>query len=516
MHADKHCDSPAISADGRFVVFDSTTNLLDPADTSTTRDVFRRDLVAGTTVLISYATNGRGGDRGSSIGRVTPDGNLVVFESTATNLVSGDFNNKSDVFVRDVAAGTTTRMSLSSSGTAGGDDSTSANITPDGAFVVFDSLSTNLVSSDTNAASDIFRRDRVNKITARVSLSDSDAEANGRSNKPSISADGNLVAFESRATSLGTADSNGYTDIDLRDIAAGTTRKISVGWNGSQPTNDCFDPQFSADGRFVAFDSAASNLAAGDSNGKLDCFLRDRVDGKTLLISRASDGSAGNGDSTRAVPSADGRFILFASFADNFTPFDDNQTQDVFLHDREEDTTDLVSVALDGTVASDYSEALDFSDDGRLALFQSSAKDLVAGSNANWVKTLLRDLQAGVTEQVSLNWDGSFVLSECRFGRMSDDGRFVTASSRPPSASTSAPTRSRTTPAGSPVGRATTVATSCSARRRPTSRRPTPTTPATCSCATAGAARRAISRCRTPVSSRRSASTHPRSAAMAT
>ena len=116
VDADKHCDSPAISADGRFVVFDSTTKLLDPADTSTTRDVFLRDLVAGTTVLISYATDGHGGDRASSIGRVTLDGNLVAFESAATNLVSGDLNNKSDVFVRDVASGSTARMSVSSSG----------------------------------------------------------------------------------------------------------------------------------------------------------------------------------------------------------------------------------------------------------------------------------------------------------------------------------------------------------------------------------------------------------------
>lgn len=378
VDANRNCDSPEISAEGLFVAFDSTATMLDPADTSSTRDVFLRDLAAGTTVLVSVATNGRGGDRASSLARLTANGAYVVFQSDATNLVSGDFNNQSDVFLRDIAGKVTRRMSVSSSGAAGNDASANGRASDDGAFVVFDSLATNLDAADGNGVGDIFRRDVAAGVTTRISLTDADAEANGRSLTPDISDDGTLVVFASFATNLVSGDSNGFADIYLRDLVAGTTRRLSLSATGAQPTNDCVDPVISGDGRFVAFGCYADNLVPHDTNGIHDVFVVEVATGAIERASLDNSGRESDGWSLRPSLSNDGRFVGFLSDGTNLGAGDWNNQRDFFVRDRQLGMTSWLSLGDQHQSGSNICEGGAICGDGSRAVFASKNPGFVA------------------------------------------------------------------------------------------------------------------------------------------
>lgn len=267
------------------------------------------------------------------------------------------------------------------------------------------------------------------QVTGLVSIAADGTQADAICNAGDVSADGRFCVFTSWTRKLVPGTLNIKVHVFVADRDSGAIELAAVDSSGVQANEDALRPRISGDGRFVVFETLASNLAPGDFNGKLDCYLRDRELGITERISVSSSGAGGSGDSFRPVVSDDGRYVLFTSFAQNFAAGDDNDTADVFLRDRELGTTTLVSVALDGGVASSYSESADLTPDGRLALFRSSATDLVAGSNAGWNKMILRDLALGITEQVSLTWDGAFPAGDCIDGRITPDGRFVTFTS---------------------------------------------------------------------------------------
>jgi Tol biopolymer transport system component len=334
--------SPAISADGRFVAFESTASNLVAGDTNESTDVFVRDRVAGTTERVGVASDGAQANSDSYSPVISADGRFVAFESLASNLVVGDTNGSGDVFVRDRVAGTTERVGVASGGAQANRDSLSPAVSADGRFVAFESTASNLVAGDTNSTRDVFVRDRVAATTERVSVGSDGAQANGYSLLPAISADGRFVAFESYASNLVAGDTNESTDVFVRDRVAATTERVSVA--------DSLSPVISADGRFVAFASYASNLVAGDTNGSRDVFVRDRVAGTTERVSVASGGAQANRDSHRAVISADGRFVAFLSTASNLVAGDTNGSGDVFVRDRVAATTTLVSVGRKLTV----------------------------------------------------------------------------------------------------------------------------------------------------------------------
>jgi len=197
----------------------------------------------------------------------------VVFESDASNLVPGDTNGRYDIFLRDRQTDTTTRLSVSSAGTQGNDSSLAPSISADGRYVVFESDASNLVPGDTNGRYDIFLRDRQTGTTTRLNVSSTGTQGNGVSGRPSISADGRYVAFNSDASNLVPGDTNGRNDIFLRDRQTGTTTRLSVSSTGVQGDGHSYDPFISADGRYVAFNSHATTLVPGDTNGKQDIFL---------------------------------------------------------------------------------------------------------------------------------------------------------------------------------------------------------------------------------------------------
>ena len=230
------------------------------------------------------------------------------------------------------APGVTTRASVASDGTQGNDDSWSSALSADGRYVAFQSAAGNLVAGDTNGTWDIFVRDRTTGATTRVSVASDGTQGNSASSAPVLSADGRTVAFYSSASNLVVGDT-GWADVFVRDLTTGVTRRVSVASDGSQANSDSVIPALSADGRYVAFVSLASNLVAGDTNGQSDVFVRDLAMGQTVRVSFASDGAQANGWSRSPTISADGRYVAFTSTASNLVPGDTNTVEDVFVRD---------------------------------------------------------------------------------------------------------------------------------------------------------------------------------------
>ena len=249
-----------------------------PGDTNFNFDAFVKDRLTGSVERVSLASNG------TQIGacsdaRISGDGRFVVF-ITSQGIVPGDTNGTYDVFIRDRVALTTTRVSVGNGGVQANGASFYTAINGDGRFVAFAADATNLVAGDTNAGRDVFVRDRLTGTTERVSVNSAEAQTTTGGNSvisfPSISADGRFVIFDSFAPDLVAGDTNSKSDVFARDRLAGTTSRVSVTSAGAQANNQSYSYSVSADGRFVAFYSDATNLVAGDTNGFTDIFLRDR------------------------------------------------------------------------------------------------------------------------------------------------------------------------------------------------------------------------------------------------
>ena len=387
--------------------------------------------LAQTTERVSIATGGTEGNNGSYTGAISADGRFVAFYSSATNLVSGDTNGFVDVFVHDGQTGATERVSVATGGAeATGGDSYGAAISADGRFVAFESDATNLVSGggDSNGNRDIFVHDRQTGTTERVSVATGGAEANGSSSTPAISADGRFVAFVSNATNLVNGDNNHHVDVFVHDRQTGTTERVSVATGGAEENIGSFNPAISADGRFVAFESDATNLVSGggDSNGNRDIFVHDRQTGTTERVSVATGGGqATGGNSNSAAISADGRFVAFSSGATNLVTGDGNGKNDIFVHDRQTGTTERVNVRTGGAEANLTSDTPAISADGRFVAFESDATNLIGGDSNAARDIFVHDRQTGTTERVSVASGGSQATSASADPVVSADGRFV-------------------------------------------------------------------------------------------
>jgi Tol biopolymer transport system component len=326
-----------ISANGRYVVF-SSYDALVPQDTNGTSDVYLRDRTTRQTVRLSVSATGAQGNGISDIPQITPDGRFVLFASEASNLVPGDTNGEKDVFLRDLQLGTLQRVSLTSTGGQANGSSPHGSISADGRYVVFQSAASNLVPRDTNGADDMFVRDRTSGTVERVSVSSSGAEATGGglgavTQGGSISADGRFVGFDSYATNLVPGDTNGRSDAFVHDRVTGVTERVSVNSAGAQANATVWEGGMSADGRFVVLVSEATNLVAGDLNGLADLFVRDRQAGTTVRASLNSLGVQANGETAGGTISADGQLVLFITNATNLVDNDTNALFDIYAHE---------------------------------------------------------------------------------------------------------------------------------------------------------------------------------------
>ncbi len=322
---------PSVSGDGRFVAFASNANNLVLGDNNNTTDIFLRDLLTFTTTRISVDSLGNQSNAASINPTISADGRFIAFESDATNLVMGDINNARDIFLHDTLTGMTAQISKNSLGDKANLSSFNPTISADGRFIAFDSFATNIVAGDTNNTRDVFWHDTLTGITSSISVDVLANQGDFSSIAPSISNDGRFIAFESTATNLIPGDTNGVRDIFVRDIVNGITTRVSVDIFGNQVTRSSFAATISDDGRFVAFDSFDPLLVPGDSNGTNDIFVRDLLNGVTTRISVNDRGLEGNFSSFNPTISASGEVVAFDSFATNLVMRDVNNSRDVFV-----------------------------------------------------------------------------------------------------------------------------------------------------------------------------------------
>ena len=360
-----------ITEDGRFTAFTSFATNLVAGDTNGQKDVFVHDRTTGTTIRASLGSAGQQSNgRCDNVG-VSADGRYVVYMSEADNLVSLDFNARRDVFLFDRTFGTSRIVSMGPGGFSGNGSSESPSISADGRFVCFWSSASDLVPGDTNGVGDIFVWDRVTDQTQRVSTDTFDNQGNGNCGRPHIARGGRYVVFESESSNLALADFNGLRDVFWKDTLTGQIFRIA---GSSLQTNGVSrSPRVSADGRITVFESMATNLVSGDTNGVSDCFLFDVTGGGVERFSVATGGLEANNHSQRPSISADGQWIAFQSGADNLVPQDDNDRQDVFLRHRVFGWTERLSERSDGSDFVAFSNYPSVSSDGRFVAFLSTA-----------------------------------------------------------------------------------------------------------------------------------------------
>jgi hypothetical protein len=382
---------------------------------------------------VSVDPGGAQGNLSSYTPAISADGRYVAFHSTANNLVPGDANGFSDIVVKDRQSGVTSLVSVDSAGAQGNGHCYQPSVSGDGRYIAFYSLANNLVPGDTNGFADIFVHDCQSGSTTRASVDSAGAEANASCLYPSISADGRYVTFWSAASTLVAGDTNGWADVFVHDNQTGLTTRVSVDSAGAEGNSNSYQSNISADGRYVAFWSHASNLVAGDTNGFADSFVHDRQTGQTTRISLDSAGGQGDSNSYLGSISADGRYVAFFSYATNLVPGDTNGWSDEFVHDRLTGTTEIVTVATNGTQGNGESGyyAVSISADGRFVVFWSEATNLVAGDTNGFEDVFVRDRQSGTTTRVSVDTSGAEGNNNSGylFTSISADGRYITFSS---------------------------------------------------------------------------------------
>jgi List-Bact-rpt repeat protein/VPS62-like protein/thrombospondin type 3 repeat protein/WD40 repeat protein len=384
----------SISASGRYIVFESSSDNLVSGDLNNTSDIFLRDTLEDSILRVSVDSNGIEGNSLSTNPHISANGRYITFTSHANNLVPDDNNNTSDIFIHDRIIGSTIRASLSSVGLEGNGSSQNSSISGDGRFVAFESRANNLVSVDVNNPSylNIYLRDTLLGITSIIGVA-SDGTLPGIfdfSKNPEISNDGRYIAFESDAILVGN-DTNSRNDIFVHDQLSGDTERVSIATDGSE--GDHFfisNPTISADGRFVAFQSDAENLILNDTNNSEDIFVRDRLLNETTRVSISSEGGQADNYSEYPAISADGRFISFTSAATNLVLDDTNPFEDIFVHDRGNNTTRMISVTSNGTKGNNFFLGVSsISADGRYITFPSDADNLVLNDENNTTDSFL-------------------------------------------------------------------------------------------------------------------------------
>lgn len=412
VEANNRSEKPAISSDGQLVAFVSeasnlvandTNSNCGPSGTANCPDIFLHNRSTNIISRLSISSAGVQGNFWSDSPAISDDGRFVAFASVATNLVPGDTNGQPDIFLRDIQAGQTKRVSISSSGTQSNGASTAPSLSSNGRYIAFISAANNLVPNDSNSAQDVFVHDTVTGTTSRVSISSTGQEANYWSLQPAISANGRFVAFVSHATNLVTGDTNNTGDIFVHDRQTGGTSRISVASNGTQSNHISWSPDISADGRYIVFSSNADNLASADTNQWGDIFLRDRLNNTTELIG-TTNGPPNSWSQFPAI-SNDGSHLAFFSWASNLTPNDENSWPDIFLYQRAAAQFTLVSVAGGGTqqLIGVTDMLADISGNGRYIAFATPLNNLVPNDTNGRQDIFVYDHQTTTIIRVSGN-----------------------------------------------------------------------------------------------------------------
>ncbi|MHB0915347.1 MAG: TolB family protein [Thermoleophilia bacterium] len=382
---------------------------------------------------------------------ISPDGRFVVFHSDADNLVPGDINGVTDVFLKDTETGAIERVSEDADGVAGNAGSYNASMDAAAGKVVFISDASNLVRDDDNTCEengrryncpDVFLKDMATGEVTRISTDSTGRQANWKSEAAAITASGGQVVFSSYADNLVAEDAgfcgegqqqSSCSDIFIKDVATGKTELVSAAVDGASGNGDSFGPAVSADGRHVVFHSQATDLVAGDTNGVTDVFAWDMRDGSIVRVSELEGGIGGNSDSYNAAISADGALVVFVSAADNLVSGDANDMEDIFIRDMRTGAIELVSGTAAG-IADGNSTRPAISADGSHVGFDTSATTLFDGDAARCGRgaqaascfdVLLKSLAEGTVALVSADKQGAQGNWNSYAPSLSADGRLV-------------------------------------------------------------------------------------------
>ena len=346
--------------------------------------MFIHDLQSGETTLVSVNSSGEKANGASLRNSISADGNYIVFQSYADNLVDNDTDGFTDIFIHDRITQKTERVSVSSTGVEGNGNSEFSAVSANGRYVVFNSNASNLVQDDTNGVMDIFVHDRQTGETTRVTASVPDGtQANFLSGVPAISSNGRYIAFSSYASNLDPNCLYNHTDVFLHDRQTGTTTCITKAYNGSPSNGASGGPSLSEDGRLVSFSSASSNLVSNDNNNQGDVFVFDLDNGQVTLVSVSSSGTQGNSISGGTTISGNGQYVSFYSYSRNLVTGDNNGVPDIFVHDLLSKETMRGSVSSSGTEGNGASSMPSISSDGQIVVFDSYASNLVIGDGNN-------------------------------------------------------------------------------------------------------------------------------------
>ncbi len=381
-----------VSDDGRYVAFESSGPIV-PGQNVIEWQVVRRDRHLGTTTLISKSSAGVKGNGGSFYPSISADGQVIAFHSHASNLVPGDTNGTSDIFVHDVRTGITKRASVTSTGAqvptgqvAGDNVVGPPSISPDGRWVGFTARVQGFTDGDdVNSATKAYLHDRQTGGIEVVSRSSANAVVDaGGAVSPSV--DGNIVAFYSGNAHVTPGDSNGDPDIFVRNRITGTTTKVPAGEDGA------IRHALSGQGRFVVFESRTGNLSLAEQDGKVHIFVHDLQTSTTTRVSVATGGTKANNDSRHPAISKDGRYVTFHSTATNLVPGDTNGQSDVFRHDRTTGQTIRASVTANGAQNFSWARASSISGDGQHVTFESQGSALTPVATRGYGQVFVRDL----------------------------------------------------------------------------------------------------------------------------
>jgi|GEM_PF-2455954 len=369
-----------VSSDGRYTVF--VSNSLDlSGGTAAYRNVFRYDRDTTTLLQITAAFGGGEIDGDCIWPRISDDGDVIAFQSSATNLIAGDTNGYDDIFAYTVSTTTMERLSVSSAGVQGNINSFQPEISGDGTLVVFHSSSNTLHANDTNVFFDVYLRNLTTDVTDLISADSGGMATGTHSYLANISNNGEFVVFSSLASNLVGGDTNGVFDIYRYEIASGNTIRVSLSSSSGQPSTNCKYPSVSNDGNFVAFHSDTSALASGDSNDNFDVFLRNVSAGTMVAVSRRNGGGAiGNGPSFYPDVSPDGAFVVFRSAASNLSSNFSGGGNQIYLYDIAADVTKRISTNSDGVRNDGDGASLPkISADGRWVVYHTEGANLDAG-----------------------------------------------------------------------------------------------------------------------------------------
>ncbi len=383
--ANADSEGPSISGAGRYVAFDSLASNLVPGHTSGLYDVYVHDRKTGATVLASPGLAGTLGNAGSAEAVISRNGRFVAFSSVSTNLVPGDTNGKQDVFVRDLKAGTTVRVSVGVGGRQANGDSLTAAISANGRFVLFTSKARNLPTAPGAGRVNLFVRDLKAETTTLEGPGDHAESA-------SITPNGRYLAFDSDIGGIVAGHPPLQQDVYLRDRRKGRVSLVSVARDGGFPDGASYAPFIADVGTVVAFTSMARKLVADTLPSNINAFVRDLAAGTTVPV-LAPDGSPPNAATEVQGLSADGRYLLLSSFATNLVPADTNDESDLFVQDRLTRNTVRVDVSTAGRQANGPTFHGVLSADGRHVAFTTEATNLVSGSVAGGVDVLVHSLE---------------------------------------------------------------------------------------------------------------------------